>query len=95
MYFSNLYFGVLESKHLQTLISSMVSQGSMSTRRGISLSTENFVCCSRNSIFSACKISRSFVDHPSRILITKVDKFYTALTINIQKNRRVRTAKQN
>ena len=29
-------------------------QGSMSTRRGISLSTENFECCSQSVIFCAC-----------------------------------------
>ena len=63
----------------------------MSTRRGISLSTENFVYCSRNVIFCACEISRSFADHPSKILISKVDKFYTGFITIIQKNRHVRT----
>ena len=37
----------------------------------------------------ACKISRSFADHSSKILISKVDKFYTGLTMIVQKNRRV------
>ena len=49
--------------------------------RGISLSTENFVCCNRNAIFCSFKISRSFADHPSKILISKVDKFYTGLSM--------------
>ena len=57
----------------------------------MSLSTENVVCCSRNAIFCACEISRSFADHPSKILISKDDKFYTRFT----KNRRVRTSRQN
>ena len=60
----------------------------MSTRCSISLSTENFVYCIRNAIFRACKISRSFADPPSKILISKVDKFYTGCTMIIQKNRR-------
>ena len=67
----------------------------MIIRRGISLSITNFVCCSRNTIFRACKISRSFTDHPSKILISKVVKFYTGFTMIIQKNRRVRTSSQN
>ena len=67
----------------------------MSTRRGISLSTENVVCCSRNAILFACKISRSFADHSSKILISKVDQFYTGFIMIIQKNRRVRTSRQN
>ena len=50
--------------------------------RGISLSTENFVCCNRNAIL-ACNISRSFADHSSKILNSKVDKFYTGLTMII------------
>ena len=58
-------------------------------RRGISLSTENFVCCNRNAILFACKISRSFADHSSKISISKVDKFYTGHTMIIQKNRGV------
>ena len=53
------------------------------------------VCCSRNTIFSACKILRSSADHPSKIVISKVDKFYTGFTVIIQKNRRVYTSKQN
>ena len=53
------------------------------------------VRCSRNAIFCACKISRSFADHPSTILISKVDKFYTGLTMIIQKKRHVRTLSQN
>ena len=61
----------------------------------MSLSTENFVCCNRNAIFFACKISWSFADHPNKIFISKVDKFYTGLTMIIQKNRRVRTSSQN
>ena len=52
------------------------------------VSTEHFVCCNRNAIL-ACNISRSFADHSSKILISKVDKFYTGLTMIIQKNRRV------
>ena len=40
----------------------------------MSLSTENFVCCHRNAIFCACKISKSFAKHPSKVLISKVDK---------------------
>ena len=54
----------------------------------MSLSTENVVCCNRNAIL-ACNISRSFADHSSKNLISKVDKFYTGLTMIIQKNRRV------
>ena len=49
---------------------------------------KNFVCCNRNAIL-ACNISRFFADHSSKILISKVDKFYTGLTMIIQKNRRV------
>ena len=56
--------------------------------RGISLNTESFVYCNWNAIL-ACNISRSFADHSSKILISKVDKFYTGLTMIIQKNRRV------
>ena len=67
----------------------------MSTRRVISLSIKTFVCCSRNAIFCAWKISRSFADHPSMILISTVDKFYTRFTMIIQKNRRIGTLKQN
>ena len=37
------------------------------------------------------KISRSFADHPSKILIIKVNKFYTGFT----KNRRVYTPSQH
>ena len=37
----------------------------------------------------ACNISRSFTDPSSKILISKVDKFYTGLTMIIQKNGRV------
>ena len=37
----------------------------------------------------ACNISRSFADHSSKILISKVDKFYTGFTMIIQKNRHV------
>ena len=55
---------------------------------GISLGTENFVCCNRNAIL-ACNISRSFADHSSKIFNSKVDKFYTGLTMIIEKNRRV------
>ena len=58
-------------------------------RHGISLSTENFVCCNGNTILLACKISRSFADHSSKILISKIDKFDTGVTMIIQKNRRV------
>ena len=54
-------------------------------RRGISLFTENFVCCNQNAISFASKISRSFADDPRKILISKVDKFYTGLTMIIQK----------
>ena len=61
----------------------------------ISLITENFVCCSRNAIFSACEILRFFADDPYMILIRKVDEFYTGLTMIIQKNRRVRTSSQS
>ena len=46
------------------------------------------MCRNRNAILS-CNISRSFADHSSMILNSKVDKFYTGLTIIIQKNRRV------
>ena len=67
----------------------------MSTRRGISLSTENFVCCSRNAIFCACKILRSFADNSSKMLISRVVEFYTRFIMIIQKNRRVRTSRQN
>ena len=67
----------------------------MSTRRGISLSTEYFLCCSWNAIFCACEISRSFANHPSKILISKVHKFYTGFTMILQKNRHVCTSKQN
>ena len=56
--------------------------------RGISLSTKNFVCCNRNVIL-ACNISRSFADHSSKILSSKVNKFYTGLTMILQKKRRV------
>ena len=45
--------------------------------------------------FVAVKISRSSADHPSKILNSKVDKFYTGITMIIQKNRHVRTSKQN
>ena len=54
----------------------------------MSLSTENFICRNRNTIL-ACNISRSFADHSSMILNSKVDKFYTGRTLIIQKNRRV------
>ena len=64
-------------------------------RRGISLSTENFVCCDRNATFFAWKISRSFADHPSKILINKVEKFYIGLSMITQKNRRVRISSKN
>ena len=63
----------------------------MSTRRGISPSTENFVCCSRY----ACKISKSVADHPSKISISKVGKFYSGFTMIIRENKRVRTSNQN
>ena len=53
--------------------------------RGISLSTENFVYFNRNAIL-ACNIWRSFAYHSSKILISKVDKFYTGLLMIIQKN---------
>ena len=66
-------------------------KGVMSTRHGISSSIKHFVCCSWNAKFCACKISRSFADHPSKILISEVLKFYTGLTMIIQKNRHVRT----
>ena len=78
-----------------SILAHFPAKGCMSTRRGISLSTETFLCCSRNAIFCACKISRSFADHPSKILISKVDKLYTGFTMIIQKKRRVRTSKQN
>ena len=48
-----------------------------------------------NAIFCACKISKSFADHPSNILISKVDKIYIGLSMIIQKNRRLRTSNQN
>ena len=64
-------------------------------RRGISLNTESFVCCNRNAIFFAWKISRAFADQPSKTLISKVKKFYTSLTMIIQKNRRVRISSRN
>ena len=38
---------------------------------------------------------QSFADHPSKILISNVDKFYMGLSRIMQKNRRVRTLKQN
>ena len=60
----------------------------------MSLSTENFVPCNRIAIFCARKISRS-ADDPSKILISKVDKFYTGLTMIIQENGRVRMSSQN
>ena len=60
----------------------------MSTR-DVVVSTENFVCCNRNAIL-ACNISRSFADHSRKILISKVDKIYTGLTMIVQKNRRVK-----
>ena len=60
----------------------------MYQRRGISKSTENFVFCNQNAIL-ACNISRSFADNSSKILISKVVKFHTGLTVIIQKNRRV------
>ena len=72
-----------------------IVQGSISTRRCISLSIENFVRCGRNAIFCACKISRYFADHPSEVLISKVDKFYTGSTVITHKNRRVHTSSQN
>ena len=56
--------------------------------RGV-VSTENFVCCNRNAILFVCKISRSFADHSSKILISKVDKFYSGVTMIIQKKRRL------
>ena len=55
----------------------------------MSLRTENFVFCNRNAILFACKIARSFAGHSSKILISKVDKFYSGVTMIIQKNRRV------
>ena len=36
-----------------------------------------------------CKISRSYADHLSKILISKVDIFYSGITMITQKNRRV------
>ena len=54
----------------------------------MSLSTKNVVCCNWYAIL-ACNNSRSFADHSSKILIGKVDKFYTGLIMIIQKNRRV------
>ena len=42
-----------------------------------------------------CLISRSFADHSSKILISKVDKFYTGITMIMQKNSHVRTSSQN
>ena len=45
--------------------------------------------------FVPAKISTSFADHPSKILISKVDKFYTDFTMIIQKNKRVCTWSQN
>ena len=47
------------------------------------LSTKNFVCCNRNAIFCACKISRPFADHPSKIWISKVDKFRSYRKIDV------------
>ena len=44
----------------------------------------------RSSVFCACKISKSLADHASKILISKVDKFYTGYSMIIQKNRRIR-----
>ena len=64
-------------------------QGSMSTRGVVSVSVLNFVCCNRNAIVFACiKISRCFANHSSKILIRKIDKFYTGATMIILKNRR-------
>ena len=60
----------------------------MNTTLIFSLSTENVVCCHRNAIL-ASNISRSFADHSSKILISKVDKFYTGLTMIMQKDRHV------
>ena len=40
-------------------------------------------------LYWPAKISRSFADHSSMILNCKVDKFYTGLTMIIQKHRRV------
>ena len=45
--------------------------------------------------FVPAKYQGFFADYPSKILISKVDKFYTGFTMIIQKNRRVRTSKQN
>ena len=61
----------------------------------ISPNTENFICCSWNAIFFSCKILKSFANHRNKILISKVDKFYTSFTMMIQKNRRVHTSRQN
>ena len=58
------------------------------------LSTENFVCCNRNAIFLAWKIFKSFADLSSKILISEVDKFYTGVTMIIQK-KGVSTSSQN
>ena len=57
----------------------------------LNLITENFVYCDRNTICSAYKISKSFADHLSKILISNVDGF----SMIIQKNRRVRISSQN
>ena len=43
-------------------------------RRRISPSNENFVRFNRNAKFFGCKTSSSFADHPSKILISKVEK---------------------
>ena len=59
------------------------------------VSTERFVCCNRSAIFRVCKISKSVAEHPSKILISKVVKFSTGLSMIIQKNRRVRISGQN
>ena len=64
-------------------------------RHGIRLSTESFACCNRNAIFCACKISKSFADHQSKNLISKVEKFYTDLSMSIQKNICIRISSQN
>ena len=75
----NFYF------KLRILILNFEIQGSMNTRGVISVQVLKILY----AVLFACKISRSFADYSSKILISNVDKFYSGVTMIIQKNRRV------
>ena len=67
-------------------INGWLLSGCTSARLGIRLHLENLMCCSWNTVFYFCEISRSSIDHLSEKSIDQVKKFNAGFMVPVRRN---------